>query len=312
MNIKREAGLDPDTPTFLDGPTPHGASPMPHHHLNPPSNRVVISLRDEDRERGHSRSASSPTSFKYNQAGMDTDQTRMGGDQTRMGTDQHRMGTDQARMGNDVDGHDAGLTSQGDLRGSKEVEDEDCVRVSPAMAEDYPLPIPGGFMAGREESYHRHRERKEHYDRELDERENYERELAGRENYQRQFADQENYERELADQANYERETAERESFERDLVDSHRYEREYADEGSYDEQHHHQQQEVEDMVVERQKDGEVVEGRRVEREGGERQEDEEEGLRIEGPQPNLEASDDDFADSLPVFPVPHLQPVTSS
>ena len=256
MNIKREAGLDPDTPTFLDGPSPHGASPNHHHHLSPPPNRVVISLRDEDRENNQPMVSmvTSPTAAaaaaprRHGQVGMVTS----------------------------VDGLDAveRLSTQVDLRREEEALEEGCVRVSPTMADDFQNGAPGDYGAGEET-----------YEREIAERESYERELADRESYERELADRESYEREMVQQEQHQQEdvTAENQA----------------------------EEEEERRMEEEEMGGMEEEEGRMEQEG-EDQEGEEEGLRIEGPQPSLEASDDDLVDNLPVFPVPQLQPVTSA
>ena len=168
MNIKREAGLDPDTPTFLDGPSPHGASPNHHHHLSPPPNRVVISLRDEDRENNQpmvsmvtspAAAAAAATPRRHGQVGMVTS----------------------------VDGLDAveRMSAQVDLRGEEEALEEGCVRVSPTMADDFQNGAPGDYGAGEET-----------YEREIAERESYERELADRESYEREMVQQEQHQQE--------------------------------------------------------------------------------------------------------------------
>lgn len=179
MNIKREAGLDPDTPTFLDGPSPHGASPNHHHHhhLSPPPNRVVISLRDEDRENNQPMvsmvsSSAAATPRKHSQGGA----------------------------GANTDGLDTGerMSTRVDLRGEEEVLEEGCVRVSPTMADDYPNGIRGDYGGGEET-----------YEREIAERESYEREIADRESYERELVQQEQ-DMMVENQAQEEREEEER------------------------------------------------------------------------------------------------------
>lgn len=260
MNIKREAGLDPDTPTFLDGPSPHGASPNHHHHhLSPPPNRVVISLRDEDRENNQpmvsmvtspTAAAAAATPRRHGQVGMVTS----------------------------VDGLDAveRLSTQVDLRREEEALEEGCVRVSPTMADDFQNGAPGDYGAGEET-----------YEREIAERESYERELADRESYEQELADRESYEREMVQQ------------------EQHQQEDVTAENQAEEEEEEERRMEEEEMGGMEEEEG------RMEQEG-EDQEGEEDGLRIEGPQPSLEASDDDLVDNLPVFPVPQLQPVTSA
>ncbi|XP_070193273.1 uncharacterized protein [Littorina saxatilis] len=283
MNIKREAGLDPDTPTFLDGPSPHGASPNPHRHLSPPPNRVVISLREEDMGGGVNPNvtmARSPGELNHRQGGMGKD--------TEVGES---------------------LSTQVDLRGGgEEGMEEGCVRVSPTMVDDYQNGLGGDY-------HHRHHGGEETYEHEIAQRESYERELAGRHhNYQGDMEEsqQQQHEDVMLDDQDQERMMMREEEEEEEEEDGgfRPEEEEEGGMGQAEEEGGMGQAEDEEGRM-GQAEEEEGEGR-MEQQGEGEQEEEEEGLRIEGPQPSLEAPDDDLVDNLPVFPVPQLHPVTSS
>ncbi|XP_076468978.1 uncharacterized protein LOC143299578 [Babylonia areolata] len=164
--------------------------------------------------------------------------------------------------------------------------------------------------------------------RELDEVENCQGELE--ENYDREL-EQENYERELGDGDSYHGEAGyEGNPVERDVDEQpENYERELNMQDGYDEGFSEQSlQEGEEALQggdlhqhppQGGSDEEMRQEERMEEEGMEEdgpEDEEDEGLRIEGPQPSLEPpdnDDDDLMNELPVYSVsPHLHPLTSS
>ena len=199
-----------------------------------------------------------------------------------------------------------------------------------------------------QENYERELSDRENYERELGEQESYERELTERENYERELARRESYERELAVQGDCDGELPKQQNYRADVADQEAYEEEYAEQDSYRSSSNQEDYEremseqvayrrglpeeenseegaslryPEDMsYLQEEEEGRLRAGEKIgeareetdvqQMELGE--EEGEEGLEIEGPQPSLEVGEEDMVENLPVFPVPHLQPVTST
>lgn len=215
LSIKREAGIDADTPTFLDRPLSQGSS-LNHH----PSYRL---------HHQHFQHPLSPSKLTYGRHGheSETDHDRHMAQTSSPILDNHlnndSSATDEARFERGDMSREERLQRSSRIH-SDEFGEDNCVRVSPRMVNDYEDSMMHGDIDDEEQ---------------LEEEE---REMMG-----------------------------------------HHHEDSQEDEGDYDHE-----------------DG-----------ASDTEEREEMSPVIEGPQPTLEA-EDDLVDNLPVFPVPHLQPVSSS
>ncbi|KAL8592182.1 hypothetical protein ACOMHN_030857 [Nucella lapillus] len=377
-NIKREAGLDPDTPTFLDSALLNGNNPLkphPHpHHSPPPPSRVVASLRDEDMTYGGPSLGRSPSSlrcpdrdpqssgllparvdFGHERDGERKSPSMMGvsyseGPHERCEEDDysrclaegeayerdlgrrthydhlpqrpHYDGAGEEEGGGDYDRHFA--DAHRPQLGSNNPDDFDR-----DLADDgYPRYDRG---KGDQEKYERELGESEFYGREADDGEadyqDYQREVEGdKQNYRRQenyeeASGEENYDRELGGPDSYPGEEGYPENVGREEEEEDDYGRELSMQEGYEEDDCRPGDGGDpargEMMGDDSQPGQSLADHEMSQEG-ERMEEEkdDEGLRIEGPQPTLEPPDDDDDDlmnNLPVYSVSsHLHPLTSA